>query len=87
MSKRKFLVAFAISRTARHFIAVGLGLYYGRSILRLWNRISAEYATTILIITWTVILISCVISFRQLYKASKAAGTSPNLTPESSSTV
>jgi membrane protein YqaA with SNARE-associated domain len=87
MSKRKFLIAFTISRTARHCIAVGLGLYYGRHILRLWNHLSAKYATTILIITWTVILISCVIAIRQLYKASKAAASSPDLTPESSSTV
>jgi len=87
MSKRKFLLAFAISRTARHIIAVGLGLYYGRHILRLWNQLSAKYATTILVITWTVILISCVIAFRQLYKASKVAESSRNLTPESSSTV
>lgn len=87
MSKRKFLVAFTISRTARHIIAVGLGLYYGRHILRLWNHLSAKYATTILIITWTAILISCVIAFRQLYKASKVAESSRNLTPESSSTV
>ncbi|HEY2040305.1 MAG TPA: VTT domain-containing protein [Edaphobacter sp.] len=87
MSKRKFLTAFTISRTARHLIAVGLGLYYGRPILRLWNHLSAKYATTILIITWSVILISCVIAFRQLYKASKAAEGSSSLTPESSSTV
>src|SRR5215471_16160209 len=45
MSRNKFLAAFIISRTARHAIAVSLGLYYGRHILRLWNRIFAEYGT------------------------------------------
>jgi membrane protein YqaA with SNARE-associated domain len=87
MSKRKFLWAFIVSRTARHFIAAGLGLYYGRHILRLWNQISEKYATTLLIVTWSIILISCVIAVRQLYKASKSVGSSHGLAPETSSTV
>lgn len=82
MSKRKFLWAFILSRTARHFIAVGLGLYYGRHILRLWNQLSEKYATTLLIVTWSVILVSCAIAFWQLYKASKTVGSSHDLAPD-----
>jgi len=72
MSKKKFLTAFIISRTLRHIVAVGLGVYYGRSILKLWNRVSAEYATPILVVVWGGIIISCVIAARQIYKASKS---------------
>ena len=79
MSKKKFMVAFIISRTARHMIAVGLGLYYGRSILRLWNRISAEYAVPILVVVWSGIIISCVIAARQIYKASRSVAAPQDL--------
>lgn len=87
MSERKFLTAFTISRTARHLIAVGLGLYYGRSILRMWNHLSAEYATPLLVATWSIILLSCAIAFWQLYKTAKSVKTSPGLTSQSSTTV
>lgn len=82
MSKRTFLCAFSLSRIARHFVAAGLGLYYGRSILRLWNQLSAKYATTLLVVTWGIILASCVIAFWQLYKASRSVVTSQNLAPQ-----
>ncbi len=76
MSQRKFMTAFTISRTARHLIAAGLGLYYGRSILKFWDRISDKYATPILIVMWSAIILSCVIAFWQLYRTSKSIGTS-----------
>lgn len=79
MSKKKFMTAFVISRTARHMIAVGLGLYYGRSILRLWNRISAEYAVPILVVVWSAIIVSCVIAARQIYKASRSVAAPQDL--------
>jgi len=72
MSKNKFLAVFIISRTARHTIAAGLGLYYGRNILRLWNRLSAEYATPILIVVWSAIILSCVLAFWKIYKTSQS---------------
>jgi membrane protein YqaA with SNARE-associated domain len=85
MSQKKFMAAFIISRTARHTIAVGLGLYYGRHILRLWNKLSAQYATPILIIIWGGITVSCIIAFWQIYKASKSVAEAPGLTAESKS--
>lgn len=85
MSERKFLWAFTISRTVRHIIAAGLGLYYGRHILRFWDRLSEKYATTLLIFTWSLILISCGIAFWQLYKASRSVAASQNLEPEGKS--
>jgi membrane protein YqaA with SNARE-associated domain len=74
MSRKKFLTIFTISRGARHAFAVWLGIYYGRHVLHLWNRFSARWATTILIVLWTGILISCVIAFWKLYKTSKTVG-------------
>jgi hypothetical protein len=82
MSRNRFLAAFIISRTARHAIAVGLGLYYGRQILRLWNRISAQYATPILIVMWTAIILGCAFAIRQIYKASRSVAAPHGFAPE-----
>jgi membrane protein YqaA with SNARE-associated domain len=82
MSRNKFLAAFIISRTARHTIAVALGLYYGRPILRLWNRISAEYATPILIIIWTAIVAGCAFAIWRIYKTSRSIAAPHGLAPE-----
>ena len=59
MSRKKFLTTFTISRCLRHSIAAWLGIHYGRHILRLWNSLSAKYATPVLIVIWTVIAVSC----------------------------
>jgi hypothetical protein len=87
MSQRKFLWAFTVSRTARHLIAAGLGLYYGRSIVRLWNRLSAEYATTLLAVTWGIVLACCGIAAWQIYRVTKSIRTSPDLTSHSGTAV
>src|SRR5580693_5703844 len=55
MSRKKFLTTFIISRCLRHAVAAWLGVHYGRHVLRLWNTLSAEYATPVLIIIWTAI--------------------------------
>lgn len=72
MPQRKFLTAFIVSRAARHAIAAGLGLYYGRHILRLWHHISAKYATPILILVWASIILGCAFAFWKIYKASQS---------------
>jgi membrane protein YqaA with SNARE-associated domain len=82
MSRNKFLAAFTISRTARHAIAVGLGLYYGRPILRLWNRISAEYATPILIVMWTAIIAGCAFAFWRIYRTARSVTRPHSLASE-----
>jgi membrane protein YqaA with SNARE-associated domain len=77
MSKKKFLMTFTVSRVLRHSIAAWLGIHYGRHVLHLWNRLSAKYATSILIAIWVVIAISCAIAFWKLYKTSRTVGTFP----------
>jgi membrane protein YqaA with SNARE-associated domain len=76
MSRKKFLTTFTISRALRHATAAWLGVYYGRHILRLWDRFSAKWATTILIVLWTGIIISCAVAFWKLYKTSRTVGVS-----------
>jgi membrane protein YqaA with SNARE-associated domain len=71
MSRKKFLTTFIISRCLRHAIAAWLGIHYGRHILRMWNALSAKYATPVLIVIWTLILGSCAFAFWQLYKTSR----------------
>jgi len=85
MSRNKFLAAFIISRTARHAIAAGLGLYYGRHILRLWNHLSAKYATLILVVVWTSIILSCAFAFWKIYKASQSVAGAPDFAPQGKS--
>jgi membrane protein YqaA with SNARE-associated domain len=74
MSRKKFLTTFTISRAARHTIAAWLGIHYGRHIIRLWNGVSAKYATPFLIVLWAGIAISCAFAFWQLYKTSRTVG-------------
>jgi membrane protein YqaA with SNARE-associated domain len=74
MSRKKFLTTFTISRAARHSIAAWLGIHYGRHIIRLWNGVSAKYATPFLIVLWAGIAISCAFAFWQLYKTSRTVG-------------
>jgi len=81
MSRKKFLTTFTISRAARHSIAAWLGIHYGRHILRFWNQFSDKWATTILIVLWSGILISCAYAFWKLYqtsRATRAAHSSPS---------
>jgi membrane protein YqaA with SNARE-associated domain len=77
MSQKKFLTTFTISRAVRHSIAAWLGIHYGRHVLRLWNGISAKYATPFLIVLWTLIGVSCAFAFWQLYKTSRNVGVHP----------
>jgi membrane protein YqaA with SNARE-associated domain len=74
MSRKKFMIAFTISRAIRHCIAAWLGIHYGRHIVRLWNGLSEKYATPVLIVLWTGIAISCAFAFWQLYKTSRTVG-------------
>jgi membrane protein YqaA with SNARE-associated domain len=74
MSRKKFMIAFTISRAIRHCIAAWLGIHYGRHIVRLWNGLSEKYATPVLIVLWTGISISCAFAFWQLYKTSRTVG-------------
>ena len=77
MSRKKFMIAFTTSRCLRHIVAAWLGVHYGRHILRLWDRFSAKWAATILIVLWTGILISCAVAFWKLYKTSRSVGVRP----------
>ncbi len=77
MSRKKFLTTFTISRCLRHSISAWLGIHYGRHIVRLWNGLSAKYATTLLVVLWIGIAISCAIAFWKLYKTSRTVGVRP----------
>jgi membrane protein YqaA with SNARE-associated domain len=74
MSRKKFMIAFTVSRCLRHTIAAWLGIHYGRHIIRLWNGLSAKYATPVLIVLWVGIAMSCTFAFWQLYKTSRTVG-------------
>ena len=75
MSRRKFMTTFTLSRALRHIAAAWLGIHYGRHILRMWNSISAKYATPFLIVLWVGIAASCAFAFWNLYKTSRSVGS------------
>src|SRR6266851_1894582 len=77
MSRKKFMTTFTVSRTLRHSITAWLGVHYGRHVLNLWNRLSAQYAVPVLIVIWTTILISCATAFWKLYKTSRTVVIHP----------
>jgi membrane protein YqaA with SNARE-associated domain len=72
MPRNKFVTVFTISRCIRHSLAAWLGIHYGQHIIRLWNRMSARYATPVLVTIWVVIGVSCAIAFWNLYKTSRS---------------
>jgi membrane protein YqaA with SNARE-associated domain len=78
MSRKKFMIAFTVSRALRHTIAAWLGIHYGRHIVRLWNGLSAKYATPILTVLWVGIAISCAFAFWKLYKTSRTVSSRPS---------
>lgn len=80
MTKKKFLTIFTLSRCGRHAVAIWLGIRYGRHVLRMWNQISDQYATPILVIIWTAIIASSAFAFWRLYKTSHRV-TSPQAAP------
>jgi membrane protein YqaA with SNARE-associated domain len=75
MSRNKFLATFTVSRFLRHSAFAALGVYYGPHVLRIWNRFSRKWGTEILIVVWSVILISAGIAFWKLYKTSRTVST------------
>jgi membrane protein YqaA with SNARE-associated domain len=74
MKRSKFLIIFTISRGLRHALAAWLGIHYGSQVLGIWSHFSAKWTTTILIVLWSIILITCGISFYKLYKTSRHVG-------------
>jgi membrane protein YqaA with SNARE-associated domain len=74
MSRKKFMITFTLSRLARHAVAVWLGVHYGRHVLTLWNKFSAKWGMTILIVIWVGIAISIAFAFWQLWKTSHSVG-------------
>jgi membrane protein DedA with SNARE-associated domain len=78
MSRNKFLATFTVSRFLRHTAFAALGVYFGPHVLHMWNRFSRKWGTEILIVVWSVILISLAIAFWKLYKTSRSASGSPS---------
>lgn len=86
VSRRRFMIAFTSSRLVRHAIACWLGIRYGTQVLGLWNKFSARWATTVLIVFWAVILIFAGIAIWRLVKTSRSVGirrTRPDIQPRS----
>lgn len=77
MSRKKFMAAFTISRFVRHCIAVWIGVRYGHAFLGLWSHFSDKWATTILIVIWSVILLSLAFAIWKLIRTSREMNLNP----------
>jgi membrane protein YqaA with SNARE-associated domain len=71
MNRKKFMIAFTISRFARHVLAAWLGVHYGKAVLHLWNEFSARWAATILIVFWSVTIVFTAIGIWKLVQTSR----------------
>ncbi len=78
MSRKKFMTAFTISRFLRHCIAVWLGVHYGKSVLHVWNKFSAKWATPVLIAFWAIMLVCTIYGIWKLYKTSRSVKLRPS---------
>lgn len=78
MDRRKFMIAFTISRFARHAIAAWLGIRYGKAVLHLWEQFSGRWAATILIVFWTVTILFTAIGIWKLVQTSRSMKVRPN---------
>ncbi len=76
MSRKRFMIAFTLSRFARHAIAAWLGVHYGRSVLHLWQNFTARWGGAILVVLWSVILLFSGYAFFKLYRPSRRVGVS-----------
>ena len=74
MSRKRFMIAFTLSRFARHAIAAWLGVHYGRSVLHLWQNFTARWGGAILVVLWSVILLFSGYAFFKLYRTSRRVG-------------
>ena len=82
MDRRKFMIAFTLSRFARHVIAAGLGIRYGKMVLHLWNQFSDRWAVTILIVFWSVIIVFTAIGIWKLIQTSRSVKQARQGTPQ-----
>ena len=74
MSRKRFMIAFTVSRFVRHALAAWLGVHYGRGVLHLWRDITARWGDAFLIILWSVILLFSGYAFFKLYRTSRRVG-------------
>jgi len=72
MPRKKFLVAFTLSRFARHAAAAAIGVYFGPHVIRMWNALMRRWSTPILIVLWSAILLSAGLAFFKLWKTSRS---------------
>jgi hypothetical protein len=71
------MIAFTISRFVRHCIAAWIGVYYGKTFLRLWNQFSARWAVTILIVFWSITIVFSAIGIWKLVQTSRSMKLRP----------
>ena len=77
MNRRKFMIAFTVSRFARHVIAAWIGVRYGKAFIHLWNQFSARWAVTILTVFWSITILFTAIGIWKLVQTSRSMKLRP----------
>jgi len=81
MSRKRFMIAFTLSRFARHAVAAWLGIRYGKGVLHLWQSFTARWGQSILVVLWSVILLAAGFAIFKLYRTSRSVGVRVNRSP------
>jgi membrane protein YqaA with SNARE-associated domain len=87
MSRKRFMIAFTISRFVRHCIAAWLGVHYGHGVLHMWRHLTARWGNSFLIVLWSVILLFAGYAFFKLYRTSRRVGVRVHMPAESAGDV
>jgi membrane protein YqaA with SNARE-associated domain len=72
MPKRKFYMAFTISRALRHALFAWLGLHYANKLKFVWTLFESRWAAAILIVFWIAIIGAVVYGIWSLVRTTRA---------------
>jgi membrane protein YqaA with SNARE-associated domain len=72
MPKRKFYIAFTISRALRHALFAWIGLHYANKLKFVWTLFESRWATVILIIFWIAVIGAVIYGIWSLVRTTRA---------------
>jgi len=81
MPKRRFFIAFTVSRALRHGLFAWLGLHYANKLKFVWTLFQSRWASVVLIIFWIAIIAAVVYGIWSLVRTTRA-NRSNNRQPE-----
>jgi len=72
MPKRRFFIAFTVSRALRHGLFAWLGLHYANKLKFVWTLFQSRWASVILVIFWIAIIAAVIYGIWSLVRTTRA---------------